>query len=953
MNTQQWQRLETVFFEALELDPAERPRFLRQACADAPEILREVTAMLRAHEGDHALRIEGRLLEDGQVGIGATGGTGGTGEAGAPGDPEGTGEGGGSSGTRGKNGTGRMARMDVAGPDPGRDLAGRRVGAYRLIRLLGRGGMGEVWLAERADEQYRQQVAVKLLPPGYSAPEMIARFRAERQILARLVHPRIASLLDGGVTEDGLPYLVMQYVDGVPITEACAARKLGVRERLRLFHQVCETVQFAHANLVVHRDLKPSNILVNAEGIPILLDFGIAKLLDEEGFDQDAPRTRADHRLLTPEHAAPEQARGETITTATDVYGLGILLYELLTGARPFSLRGRRSTEVERIICEEEPRPPSEAVRDEAIARDALRQLRGDLDRITLMALRKDPARRYAWAGQFAEDIERYLEGKPVLAQPDTIGYRVRTFVRRNRVGVTVAVAFGLLLAAFGVVASLQAARLARERDRAQKESAKATQVVDLLVSLFQTADPVQVPGGDTLRVGEFLERSEESLAQLRGQPELLAQMWFVLGSMHTARGRFDEGRVRHERAFALLDSLGSGYEQEEAEVLHALALTHLWSGDLEQARATLRLSLEQQRLLHGPRHRDVAQAMQDLATSVEDPAERESLLVASLQMKRETAPGDGEFLASGMNALANHYFGRNRLDEALPIYREVLRRLEPLLPEDHPHLLAVRNNLAMTYSGLARTAEAESLSRLVTQAARRIHGPDSPATARALSHLSVVLATGGKFSEAESLLREAEQTFRREQPGGSVELAGTLRDLGVCVSFQGREREGQVVLQEAVEMFERTGTAPPAVLAYGRFQLALRYRNLGERDLARRLMTDAERVLRETSADGRSVFWGDALLALGEMALEDGETVEAERLFRECLEVMRTAHAEHHPRIAGAKCGLALALSASGRESEARDLLRDAWPVYAAWPLADRRIVERARAVVEAGTLP
>jgi eukaryotic-like serine/threonine-protein kinase len=392
MDLEHWEQVKKIFAGAL--DSPDREAYLDATCSGNPTLRRYADQLLRAHSLEPGL-LERRFIPDE--------------------DPE---------------------------HPPADALIGRRVGAYVIARKIGQGGMGAVYLAER-DDDFTQQVALKLIRPGLQSAELVSRFRTERQILANLQHAGIARLLDGGVTDDGHPYLVMEYVDGVPITTFCDENRLPISERLRLFGEVCAAVQFAHRNLVVHRDLKPSNILVTGSGDVKLLDFGIAKLLDPSSGDRSIAWTRAEMRLLTPEYAAPEQVRGETITTATDVYSLGVLLYELLTGRRPFRLSEQVAAEVERLICEETPVPPSTAVaafetvvhpggRSELLTLDRVsearcthpvrlrRVLRGDLDNVVMMALRKESERRYASAERFAEDIERYLSGRPIIARKDT-----------------------------------------------------------------------------------------------------------------------------------------------------------------------------------------------------------------------------------------------------------------------------------------------------------------------------------------------------------------------------------------------------------------------------------------------------------------------------------------------------------------------------------------------------
>ena len=339
---------------------------------------------------------------------------------------------------------------------------GACIGGWTVVRQLGSGGMGTVYLAERTGEEFQQRAAIKVVRG--TADTMLRRFHDERRILATLDHPHIARLIDGGATELGLPYVVMEFVDGQPIDAFCDAQGLDVRPRLEVFRLVCLAVHYAHQHLVVHRDLKASNILVTADRTPKLLDFGVAKILER---DSPVDTTRTMFRVLTPESASPEQLRGEPITTATDVYALGVLLYRLLAGRSPYRLATANESELIRAVCEQTPLAPSEAARGEGASG---RTLDADLDRIAMMALRKEPERRYSSAEQFAEDIRRYLEGLPVLAAPDSALYRVRKFVARNRVGVAAAAGF-LLAVAIGIVATMWQAQVARqERNRAQRE---------------------------------------------------------------------------------------------------------------------------------------------------------------------------------------------------------------------------------------------------------------------------------------------------------------------------------------------------------------------------------------------------------------------------------------------------------------------------------------------------
>src|SRR5262245_28667108 len=439
---ERWRRVKDLFGAALDLPPSEREVILEAAAGEDAALAAEVRRLLAAHEK------EGTFLEEIVAGEGRI----------------------------------LLERGEDA------SAAGRRIGPYELLEPIGRGGMGSVYLARRADKEFEERVAIKLVRPGAFSEQALRRFRFERQTLANLSHPGIARLLDGGTTEDGVPYFVMEHVAGLPIDEFCGARDLPLEERLRLFRDVCDAVQHAHRNLVVHRDLKPSNILVTGDGRVKLLDFGIARLLPEAG-EQPPGLTRTFERVMTPEYASPEQIRGEPVTTGSDVYALGVLLYRLLTGEHPYRFESERPSDIERVVCEQEPRRPSTAVGrgtppapERGTAR-LRRRLRGDLDNIALKALQKEPARRYGSADQLSEDVGRYLRGEPVQARRVTLAYRASKFVRRHRVGVAAAsLAVVSLLAA--LVVSLLSARAAR------LEAAKADRINAFVNSIFGAASP-------------------------------------------------------------------------------------------------------------------------------------------------------------------------------------------------------------------------------------------------------------------------------------------------------------------------------------------------------------------------------------------------------------------------------------------------------------------------------
>ena len=544
MTPERYSQVKEVLASAIEYEPERRAAFLAQICA-GDEALRDEVQSLLEHQEPAANFIEESAFEV-------------TARALAEGEAE--------------------------------SLVERRIGPYRMTAELGRGGMGIVYLARRDDEQYEKQVAIKIIKRGMDTDVVLRRFRIERQILASLEHPHIARLIDGGTTEDGRPFFVMEYVAGLSIDQYCDVNHLSINERLKLFRTVCSAVQYAHQNLVIHRDIKPSNILITAEGAPKLLDFGIAKVLRPNVSSQTTEATV--WRVMTPEYASPEQVRGERITTASDVYSLGVLLYELLTGHRPYRINSRVPYEVARVICEQEPEKPSTAISrvekapgahgepvvsitPESVGRargaqiEKLRnQLAGDLDKIVLMAMRKEPQRRYKSVEQLSEDIRRYLEGLPVIAHKDTVGYRGAKFVKRHKAGVLAATLVAVALVA-GLIATLwqakiatekariadEQARIAREqRDRARTETAKAERSNTFLQSLIAYADPSWYsPGyrqrGDVIKVVDVLDNAGRRIdTELADQPEVRAELHHTIGNTYRALRLYDPAE-RHFRA--------------------------------------------------------------------------------------------------------------------------------------------------------------------------------------------------------------------------------------------------------------------------------------------------------------------------------------------------------------------------------------------------------------------
>jgi eukaryotic-like serine/threonine-protein kinase len=761
MTSREHARLEEAFLRARALPEEERAAFLDALAADSEELAQQVTRLLDASASadEYFADLAGRC---------------------------------GISYSRG---------------DPSALLSGPRdLGAYRLLEVLGHGGMGTVYRAHRADAAFEKEVAVKLLPPGLGTPALRARFQVERQILARMEHPGISRLLDGGVTEEGTPYFVMEYVDGRPIDVHCRDEGLDLEERLALFLEVCEIVEFAHRNLVVHRDLKPANILVDGDGRVRLLDFGIAKVLASEAGEPDL--TRAGGTFLTPSFGSPEQVRGEAVTTATDVYALGLLLYLLLTDERAYDVSGLTPSEQEHVICRVDPAPPSRADGSQDHPQRA-RRLEGDLDAIVLTALAKEPDRRYRQVRELAEDLGRFLSGHPVQARPQTAGYRASRFLRRHRTGAGVAATVALLLLALtgtalhsAQTASAQAELLAQERDRAQLETEKAEQVMAFLVNAFEQANPA---GGQGVEVTarEILESgADRAIRDLSHQPELQAEILMAIADIHRRMGVRSQARPLAEQALAIQEARPDITEDDLFEL--RLLVARVTDGDLAVSRFRDLLPLAETRFAED----DLALGtfLASYATSLfwdRDPAEdREKVRTfeRAMELLRRAGPGEESELALARTLLTSTYGAGNPIthDEAVARGEEALAIHRRILGEDHGLVATTLSDLAL-FREVVDPVAADTLMHQAVEIHRRWAGESHTTTISLINNLAGIKRDRGELEAAEPLYREALRLRQQYQPDERVPLAYSEYGLGVVLLGLGRPAEA-IPLLEAVD---------------------------------------------------------------------------------------------------------------------------------------------------------
>ncbi len=803
MTEQRWEQVKRLFQEALERPPEERDAFVEQACADDTTLRIELLSLLRSHDEaagflrDPPAELAARILEQERAGA---------------------------------------------------SLVGRRLGPYRLLQCIGRGGTGAVYLAVRDDDEFQKRVAVKVVRRGMATSELLQRFRSERQILASIEHPNIARLLDGGSTEEGLPYFVMEYIEGEPITRYCDVRRLGVEARLRLFRTVCAAVKVAHQNLVVHRDVKPGNILVTADGVPKLLDFGIAKLLNPELAREGHDPTLLELRVMTPEFASPEQIRGDTITTASDVYSLGVLLYELLTGHRPLRVAHLPMHEMENVICTEQPEPPSAVLSRQAeirepdgstreispeavaVARSSTperlrRRLAGDLDNIVLKALRKEPPRRYASVEQLDEDIRRHLEGLPVTARPDTLLYRGGKFVQRHRLGVAVAATALLFAMALGATMAAQSRRLAAERDRAARAATKASVVSEFLQEVLASADPLEGVGRDVTVLQAIQTAVPRIAATFAAQPDVEAAVRHTIGRTLARLGRFDEAEAQIRRSLQLRRRLYGDRHAEIAESLNSLGEVRYDRGDLDGAERLYREAYTMRRELLGDNSAEVATSLDNLANVYHQRGqleEAERMYREALSIRRRVLGPEHQDVASSLNNVAVVLHDQGRLDQAEELYRESLALARRVLGDEHPDVATGLNNLAALLDERGRPEEAEPLYREAIAMTRRLLGPRHPGVAVSLYNLGVLLEGRGEYAEAERLYQEGLDLVTEQLGPEHPDVPDFVAALAGLREADGRYRQAADLFGQALEGYRRTRPTDDPIIAstqvdYGR----------------------------------------------------------------------------------------------------------------------------------------
>ena len=856
-----WEQVKDLLHQALPLGREQRARFLHDACSSDNSLRAEVESLLLADEGIRSSFMQSPLLADLPAG-----------------DPN---------------------RFDASGTLEAGQIFAQR---FQLVRRLGEGGMGQVWLAEQTSP-VRRQVALKLIKAGMYDEAVVQRFQAERQSLAIMDHPAIAKVFDAGTTLQGQPYFVMEYVSGLPITDYCDQKKLKISDRLELFIQVCEGVQHAHQKAIIHRDLKPANILlqeIDGKPVPRIIDFGLAKATTPRRAGETV-FTQLGHFMGTPGYMSPEQADPEVqdIDTRTDVYSLGVVLYVLLTGLQPFETKQRQKQpldELLRKLREEEPPRPSTKVgadRDTSAEtaeargtepRQLVSLLRGDLDWIAMKALEKDRGRRYGAPSELAADIRRYLDHEPIVARPADAGYRLRKYARRHRVAVVVAAAVIVLLAAFSVLQRLQLRRITRERDRATRERDRATRITDFMTGMFKVSDPSEARG-NKVTAREILDKASNDMGTgLAKDPEVQAQMMQVMASTYLNLGLNARAHELAQHAFDVRLRLLGPDAPKTFESMTQLGRVLDHEGHEPEAEKLSRQALAGQRRVLGP----------------DDPLTIET-----------------------MSSLAWIVQAQGRFDEAEKVTREVIDSGTRKLGPENPLVLGAMSSLSGDLWNQGRYAEAEQEFRLLLDVDRRVLGPDHPGTLNVMGNLAMTLQSEGRLSEAEQRYREVLAIKQRVLGAEHPQLTGDMFNLASLLSDEGHHAEAEKLYRETLTIQLRTwGPEHPRTL--------LTKSGLADELFKEGHVHEAEQLNRETLAAMIRVIGPEhpsTLVCQSNLAQDligEGRYAEAEKNAREALATVTRTLGLQHPYAVVALQQLGTAMAYTHRYSEASKLFRD-----------------------------
>ncbi len=917
MDKQQWKTISRIFDLALTMPVNRRTTYIRQLCAGDPALQKEIDTLLKSMEESEGLleqHLENNkvLLED------------------------------------------FVSHLETDPPHSDASLEGRTIDQWKLTDLLGHGGMGSVYKAERVSSDIRQIGAVKIMHRSLKTPDNVQRFKLEQQILAGLNHPNIANRIDGGVSEDGLPYLVMEYVEGKPIREYCDDHQLPVQQRLRLFSQVCQAVQFAHKNLIVHRDLKPENIMVTNQGHVKILDFGIAKLLDPDLYEFLAVETQQNMGLMSLEYAAPEQTLGEPVTTSTDLYALGLLLYELLAGVHPFVFKDKSYQSVIRIIREEFPSSPSRKLQhlsdpdllSEIAASRSIRSseliktLKGDLDAIILKALRKEPDERYDTIGELLLDIDAFLQKKPVRARSDSIRYRTNKFCRRHKTGIVAAITFLITL---GTIVTYFGLRLAEERDIAQQEAQKAQQAKNFMLDIFEVNNPAIVQfENEGIEAGKLLAKgikvAEEKLSD---QPDIYIEVLQELGFTLTGLNAFKEAQEAYNKALQKSLQHNGLIHPQTSQLYRHLADFNNKDGKLDTAEVLINQAISIDKRVYGEFHSELAkdyhiygkilrntgdyldakkylqkaerlylESGQETSTSrfvnlfdlgmtltnLGDYDKAETLLLRVLKREQKLYKEPHIHIAATKQQLGNLYKARGNHQKAESFLLEALDMQRTLLGDTHSFHIGLLQDLTGVELAQNKLESAEKYAKEAVRISRELYGEDNTSTLRSLDAMALVKTKKGLIEEAKPIYRKVIRKKRQLFGNDSASLAVALYNYGLLLHENSEHEEALPLFREVIEIDKKSlGKQSPDV-AVDLNKLAALQRDMGNFAEAETSFVKAQVIFEEKFPDDHyrtAEFWVD----YGRLKLHQQEFKTARDFLEKGLRIFTKRFGDHDER--------------------------------------------------------
>lgn len=812
--------------------------------------------------------------------------------------------------------------LDVEIPDLGENLIGRRFGPFKITKQLGEGGMGCVYKAERVDESFHQTVAIKVINRNVRSDETLYRFNNEREILARLNHPHIARLYDGGLSSEAIPFLIMEYVDGVPIDEWCALHSCSLDQKLRLFKDVCRAVQYAHNNMVIHRDLKPQNILVNQEGQVKILDFGIAKLIDGE---TALYQTQAGRRLWTPQYAAPEQIMCKETGISVDVYALGGLLYKLLTGRPPYNFSGKSTYEVETIIKDEDPLLPSMNIDDEAVEEaqqnKLKRKLQGDLDALILKAMRRQPAFRYNSVNDILDDLRRYISGRPLHARKDTIQYRSAKFWQRHKTSVVAAI----------IVAGITLGylfQLARERDRAQLQAEKAQAVSVFLTDLFRSSNPTYEPG-KVLTANMLLARGKERIEQLKEQPAVQAQLLSVIGRAYLHLGQYDQAKIVLTQGLNLREELYDADSPELAMGFFDFADLQRVTGNFAAAESLHRKALAIRKSSLGEFNEQTAESLKELGlllTRMQKYHISDSLLSEALKIYRRISPDNNKAIAAVLNSKAYNYRYSKEYGKAHELYQKAFNLWKKEYGNLHPQVAEGANDLAMINKQEGNLAVADSLYQFSLNILTQLYDGSHPNIALVLDNLGSLRRAQGNVEDAEFYYKKALSMSRSLFKPNHPRIASYLNNLASLYFAMEKYQEAEKLWLQVVEI-DKVTRGKKHVYVGGDFL------NLGKSYLRQANYQKAKMYLNKGLVIFDEHYSTDAplisiLLPLGNVQMATGNTSEALSIFERVLKIQEKALKKGDWRIGRTKMFIGANLLEQKKYTLAEQMLKTGYQI-------------------------